>query len=304
MKNLLSNQARIFIAIVEAGSITGAADRLQMGKSGISEALKQLETALGTQLLVRTTRRQTLTTIGKQFYQRCRELNDISLAALEEVNEHLADPRGPLRITAPHATIDSIVAPAIAEITSNYPRLQPELIVDDKRLDLIRNNIDVALTAGELPDSEFKAQRVGVLRDVLCATPDFLVRHSLTQPESITPEQTAELPYISHHWEGGDIAHQLTSKASGDSNTFTFQPVATASSVNAVCALITQSVGVGILPHFFLKPLLENGALIELLPDYHPRETTLFAIHPYGTLPPISVRAMIKAMKHNLGSAT
>ncbi len=304
MKFLLSNQARIYLAIVEAGSITRAADRLQMGKSGVSDALKQLETSLGARLLLRTTRKQSLTAIGEQFYRRCREMNDISTIALEEVSEHLAEPMGPLRITAPHATIDSIVAPALAELVASYPRIEPELIVDDKRLDLIEHNIHVALTAGALSDSEFKAQRVGALRDVLCVSPDFLRRQGLSQEQVSAPDRAADLPYVAHHWENADIVHRLQSRSSRETAVLHFRRVARSSSVNAVSALISRGVGVGILPHFFLEPMLETGELVELLPDYHARETNLFAIHPYGLVPPMSVRAMINAMRSHLsGSA-
>ena len=97
----------------------------------MSDALKQLESSLGAQLLIRSARKQSLTAIGAQFYRRCREMNDVSTVALEEVSERLAEPMAPLRITAPHATIDSIVAPALAELVATYPRIRPELIVDD-----------------------------------------------------------------------------------------------------------------------------------------------------------------------------
>jgi len=302
MKYLLSNHARIFQAIVEAGSITGAADHMQMGKSGVSDALKQLESSLGAQLLIRTTRRQSLTAIGEQFYRRCRELNDLSTVALEEVSEHLAEPMGALRITAPHATIDNIVAPAIAQLVATYPRVLPEVLVDDKRLDLIQNNIDVALTAGELASSEFKAQKVGVLHDVLCASPDFCRRETLAESGIPWSDRAPELAYVAHHWEGSDIMHELASLVDGKVASFRFRRVATASSVNAVAALISRSVGVGILPHFFLQPMLKAGTLVKLLPEYQPRETNLYAVHPYGSNPPLGVRAMIDAMKSSLAT--
>ena len=304
MKHLLSSHPRIFQAIVETGSITGAAERLRMGKSGVSDALRQLEVSLGAQLLIRTTRRQALTAIGEQFYRRCRELNDLSTIALEEVNEHLSEPMGSLRITAPHATIDGIVARAIAELVQTYPRIQPELIVDDKRLDLIKDDIDLALTAGDLPDSEFKAQRVGSLRDILCASSSFCKERNLSNDDAIDPARIVDLPYVAHNWEGADIVHQLKSRNTGETVDFKFRLVATASSVNAVSALIARGLGVGILPHIFLQPLLDSGAMVELLPGYRPRETNLYAIHPYGRSSPLSVRAMIDVIKTTLGKMT
>ena len=84
-----------------------------MGKSGVSEALKQLEASLGVQLLIRTTRKQSPTDVGKQFYLRCRELRDLSTAAMEEVNDYLAEPIGALRVTAPHAAINGMLCPPL-----------------------------------------------------------------------------------------------------------------------------------------------------------------------------------------------
>ena len=273
-----------------------------MGKSGVSEALKQLQASLGVQLLIRTTRKQSPTDFGKQFYLRCRELRDLSTAAMEEVNDYLAEPIGALRVTAPHAAINGVVVPALAEVMRQYPRVEPKLIVDDKQPDLINDNIDLALTIGELPDSEFKAQRIGVVHDVLCASPDFISLHGLTGEAAAPRVLPQGLPYIAHHWEGNDITHQLLSQVSLEMETFQFHRVATASSVNAVSALICRGAGVGILPHFFLNPLLETRALVPLLPQHNPRETNLFAVHPYGSVPPLSVRAMISAMKHSLNA--
>ncbi len=304
MKHLLSNQTSIFIAIVEAGSVTGAAEMLGMGKSGVSDALKQLETSLGVRLLSRTTRRQSLTAMGEMFYRRCKELSNLSTIALEEVSEHLAEPMGPIRITAPHATIQYSIAPAIASLNKRYPRIQPELIVDDKRLDLIKNQIDLALTVGELPDSEFKVQRIGVLQDVLCASPALCERLGLGTPADLAPEVMQDLPYVAHHWEGTEISHNLKAKDASGCVTFRFRRVATATSVHAVFALIQQGVGLGVLPHFFLRERLQRGELVEILPGYEPRANGIYTVHPYGNIPPLSVRVMIDTMKQVLSENT
>lgn len=303
MKHLIANQVRVFLAIVEAGSITAAADQLSMSKSSVSDALKHLETSLGIQLLIRTTRRQSLTVVGEQFYRRCRDLHGLSVAMLEDISEHLSQPIGPLRITAPHATIDYCIAPAIAKLIEQYPRIEPDLMIDDKRLDLIKHNIDLALSVGELPDSEFKAHRVGILKDVLCASPRFFEKHRVTSKSIEDPEVTPNLPYIANHWEGGDIVHKLKPLLGGKAQSFKFRRVATASSVNAVHALIQQGMGIGILPHFYLGEKLAAGELVELLPRFQPRETGIYAIHPYGALPPLKVRAMIEAIKEELQKA-
>ncbi|MCE2029380.1 LysR family transcriptional regulator [Sessilibacter corallicola] len=303
MKHLLANNVRIFLSIVESGSITAAANHLSMGKSGVSDALKQLESSLGVQLLIRTTRRQSLTTVGKQFYRQCRALNDISTMALEEISGHLTEPVGALRITAPNATIEDCVAPALAKLISQYPRIEPELIIDDKRIDLIEHNIDLALTVGELPDSEFRAQRVGVLKDVLCASPAFLKAHKLKPKTEISLDDIQKLPYVANHWQGAKSTYTLATnskKNSKNTTTLHFKRVATVNSVNAIVALIKQGVGISALPHFLVQKSLDSGELIELLPHHSPCSTNIYAIHPYSSTPPLGVRAMIEEIRQQL----
>ncbi len=303
MKSLLSNQVRIFLAIVEVGSITGAAETLDIGKSSVSDGLKRLEASLGVQLLTRTTRRQNLTSMGEKFYRRCREMKDHSSVALEEISEHLAEPMGPFRITGPHAMIECTIAPALSVLVDRFPRIEPELIVDDKRLDLIRDKIDLAITVGDLPDSEFKAQRIGFAEDILCASPVFCQKHGLDPRVAVLPEAVQDLPYVSHHWEISDAEHCVTT-SEGVQVEFKFRKIATANSVNAVQALISEGTGIGILPHFFLRNMLRTGELVELLPQYKPRSTGIYAIHPFGSVPPLSVRAMIDLMKQQLNQAS
>ncbi|WP_120499280.1 LysR family transcriptional regulator [Roseovarius sp. EL26] len=300
MKSLVSNQVRIFLAIVDAGSITKAADALDMGKSGVSDALKQLETSLGTQLLIRTTRRQSLTAMGQKFYRRCREMKDRSNAALEEVSEHLAEPMGALRITGPHAMVECTIAPALSDLVARYPRIEPELIVDDQRLNLIKRNIDLAFSIGELPDSEFKAQRIGVAKDILCASPEFCKKHGLEPEKGLLPDMINTLPYVAHHWETTEAVHHLAPLGGGKPLVFNFRKVATVNSVNAVQALIKDGTGIGILPHFLLRNRLGTGEFVVLLPQFEPRATGIYAIHPFGIVPPLSVRAMIDFMKQKL----
>jgi DNA-binding transcriptional LysR family regulator len=302
LKHLLANQIRVFLSIVDAGSITAAAEHLSMGKSGVSDALKNLETSLGVQLLVRTTRRQNLTSVGEQFYLRCRELNNLSKAALEEISEHLAEPKGSLRITAPHATIEHCLAPAIAALIARYPGVEPELIIDDRRLDLIGQKIDLALTVGELPDSEYKAQRVGTLNDVLCATPHFIEKRKVNSKNNL--DDLNGLPYVGNCWEDSESTYTLSPYGSKNTTTLRFTRVSTASSVNAVLALIEQGVGIGVLPHFFINEKLRSGELVELLPKHVPRSTSIYAIHPFGHFPPLSVRAMIGEIKKRLNEVS
>ena len=123
------NQLRhmaVFAHIVETGSITATAELLQLSKSVISQHLKTLEENLGVTLLKRTTRRQSLTSAGQDFYQHCKTLNQIADEAWLQAQEVLDVPKGNVRITAPYALMETLIAPAIAPLIEQYPLLQPE----------------------------------------------------------------------------------------------------------------------------------------------------------------------------------
>ena len=200
---------------------------------------------------------------------------------MEEVNDYLAEPIGALRVTAPHAAINGIVVPALAEVMRQYPRVEPELIVDDKRLDLINDNIDLALTIGELPDSVLKAQRIGVVRDVL--SPDFISLHGLTG-EAAAPEfYRKACPIL--HITGRELTLRINfSQVSLEMETFQFHRVATASSVNGQ-RFDLSGCWSRILPHFFLNPYLKPELLSHFCPSIT-RVRPISAVHPYGSVLP------------------
>lgn len=149
-------QMSIFAHIVEQGSVSTAADKLELSKSVVSQHLKMLEQELGITLLKRTTRRQSLTEIGEQFYQSCKNINLIADTAWDNTRQHQTEPSGRIRITAPHALMDTLIAPVIADLIKLYPKLRPELINDDQRLDFMQHDIDLAIRVGHSPDSTLK----------------------------------------------------------------------------------------------------------------------------------------------------
>ena len=121
-------QMSIFAHIVEQGSVSAAANKLELSKSVLSQHLKALEQELGVVLIKRTTRRQMLTTAGEAFYQSCRDINNIASLAWEHAQEFQLEPIGRFRISAPTALMDILVTPVVAKLMKRYPKLKPELI--------------------------------------------------------------------------------------------------------------------------------------------------------------------------------
>lgn len=278
-------QMSIFAHVVEAGSISGAALKLDLSKSVISQHLKSLEQELEVSLLKRTTRRQTLTSAGEAFYQRCKTINAIASEAWEQAKAMQDEPQGPLRITAPHALMDSLVAPVVTELMHRYPKLKPELINHDQHLNLMQHNVDVAIRVGNSKDSNLKQKRLGDFRDVLCAKAGV----------EFTNIQSA--PYIANQWQGKAITHQFLSPT-GKAEHYQTEASCLANSFHSCLSLIRAGAGIGIIPDFYLATLAPE--LINLFPDKSLPLNPVYALTPFQRNTPIAVQMCIAAVEQRL----
>jgi DNA-binding transcriptional LysR family regulator len=293
------NQLRhmaVFAHIVETGSITAAAELLQLSKSVISQHLKTLEQNLGITLLKRTTRRQTLTPAGQDFYQHCKTLNQIADQAWQQAQEVLEVPKGTVRITAPNALMETLIAPAIAEVMKEFPLLYPELISSDIRHDLMADNIDLAIRVGQSGDSNIKQRRIGEFRDVLCASDALLVQNNI-----------AEAAYIANSWQDKKIRHVFKTtnvKASTIKGQTPLIIVAEArcitNSFNTCFTLIESGAGIGLIPEFRLGSKESN--LKPVFPDYQLPINPVYALHTFDTQLPMSVSVCLDAIEKKLAA--
>ncbi|MDA0149227.1 LysR family transcriptional regulator [Vibrio sp. LaRot3] len=280
-------QMSIFAHIVEQGSVSAAADKLDLSKSVVSQHLKALEQELGATLLKRTTRRQSLTDLGEQFYASCKNINLVAEQAWQSAINQQSEPSGRIRITAPHALMDTLIAPIIAELIKRYPKLRPELINDDKHLDFMAHDIDLAIRVGNSPDSNLKQKRIGSFRDVLCGTPN------------MAQQPLESLPYIANAWQGKQYTHSLTNQH-GDSSTFTSHATCMTNSFHSTLALIRSGAGIGIIPDFCLNAQSDSRELIHLNPEFHLPTNTVYALTSFTQSPPIAVSYCIEMLEQRL----
>ncbi|TDF34922.1 LysR family transcriptional regulator [Alteromonadaceae bacterium M269] len=289
-----------FVAVVEQGSITRAAEELGLAKSAVSQNLKRLEEQVGVKLAVRTTRQFSLTPAGERYFELCKDIVALSKRADSEMELYGADPAGSIKITAPHAMISPVIAPTIAELVRLHPNLQPELVADDKRLDIAGEGIDVAITIGELKDSNLKARRVGIMEDVLCVSKQFI--HSQNKPISIDSIlDVQEFPYIAHEREHVTERGFQLQNVKRTSLNLKFDKAYTVNTANAMLALCREGLGVAMLPSFAISEDLKSGELVQLFPEYSLGQTPIYAVHPYDKYVPASVSAFIDAVKTKLG---
>ncbi|AVI67725.1 transcriptional regulator [Shewanella sp. WE21] len=273
-------QMSIFAHIVDAGSVSAAADKLNISKSVVSQHLKILEKELGMTLMKRTTRRQILTDVGERFYLKCKELNTIADSAWDMITDYQLEPQGRFRITAPNALMESLVIPVIAALMKKYPKLKPKLICDDQHLDLMAHDIDIAIRVGASHDSNLKQKRIGEFRDVLCG---------LTKK----PININELPYIANIWQSEQIVHHF-SNLEGETLLYTKETNCMANSFQSCLSLIRSGAGIGIIPDFYLAEM--HPPLTNLMPDHCLPLNTVYTLTPFAN----HVPAIVKTCIHEL----
>jgi LysR family transcriptional regulator, regulator for bpeEF and oprC len=188
-----------FVRVVEAGTFTKAADSLTLPKPTVTRLVQQLEQQLHTKLLNRTTRRVTVTADGAAYYDRALRL----LGELEELESSMstakATPRGRLRIDVGAAVGEMLLIPALPRFYDRYPDIRIDLGVSDRPVDLIGENIDCVLRAGEITDQSLVARRISEFHTILCASPQYLKRHGVPQhPDELASARHTLINYFSH----------------------------------------------------------------------------------------------------------
>ncbi|MGF6261689.1 LysR family transcriptional regulator for bpeEF and oprC [Paraburkholderia youngii] len=257
---------RTFIRIVDTNSFTRAAESLNIPRATATTIVQNLEALLGTALLVRTTRRLSITPEGAAYYERCAQI----LADIDEMEASIRNSTdnltGRLRIEMPSAVASAIVLPSLDEFHALYPNLDLAIGVSNRTVDMVSEAIDCSIQLGELPDSNLVARQLGSLDQVTCASPAYLARHG-------TP---ADLDELRAH-----VAVNCVSPHSGRECDFDFEVDGEARKVKLngfvqvsdeqaylTCGL--QGLGMIQPARIAAQPYLDSGFLHEVLPQWKP----------------------------------
>lgn len=255
-----SDELQVFIAVIESGSISAAAEQFGQTPSAISRTLSRLEAKLATTLINRTTRRMDLTEEGKFFLERSR----LILAQMEDLEERLSlrqqRPAGRLRINAASPFMLHSVVPYVGEFRLLYPDIQLELNSNDLIIDLLEQSTDIAIRIGSLADSTLHARSLGSSPLNILASPAYLERHGLP----------ASVPDLSSHTLLGftqteTLNHWPLRHAEGDR--LFIQPAVSASSGETLRQLALAGEGIVCLSHFMTHEDIRMGRLKVLLPE-------------------------------------
>lgn len=276
-----------FVGIVEAGSLTAAAERLGMSLAAVVRSLAALEESLGLRLLNRSTRRIALTDEGRDYLERSRRLL-ADLADLENaVTARRVRPSGRLVITAPVMFGRLHVAPVVTDFLAEHPEMRVELTLADRMLDLLDESIDLALRIGALPDSGLVAVPVGSTRRVLCASPDYLARLG-------RPAHPAELRgHTVIRFTGLDDGHDWHFERAGEHLRVPVRSNFATNQVDVALDACCKGVGCGRFLAYQVRALEAAGELERLLDDWAPPTVPVSLLYPHGRLLPSRVRAFI-----------
>lgn len=255
-----SEELAIFVAVVEGGSFSRAAERLNMANSAVSRAIKKLEHKLGVELLTRTTRQIKLTQEGEAYFRRVQSILQEMAAAENELIESKNMPQGSLRIDAATPVVLHLLMPMIKPFRERFPQMTLSLVSSETFINLIERKVDIAIRVGNLSDSSLRARPLFTSRRKIVASPEYLGQHGIpTSPEELA--QHACLGFV----DPLNLNRWPVAKADGQ--LYDIEPDCTANSGETLRQLCLTGNGVACLSDFMINKDINEGRLIEVMAD-------------------------------------
>jgi DNA-binding transcriptional LysR family regulator len=278
----------MFVRIVEAGSFSAAARDLNMGQPAVSKTIAGLEERLGVRLLIRSTRRLSPTEAGLAFYER-------ALHAIAEANEAEAAARGAgaglegrLRIWAPVTFARLHIVPRVSEFLDAHPKLRLELVMDDRSVDLLAENIDAGLRLGVLTDSALTARKLAQADRLVVASPAYLAQRGV--PTS--PGDLLEHDAIIYGQSAG--GQEWLFRRQDAETSVRLQARLTLSAAEGVREAVLSGQGFAVSSRWMFAPELESGEVVPVLQEWSLPPMDLWVIYPSGRLTTAKARAFVK----------
>ena len=293
------NDLLVFSRGAELGSFSRAAERLGLPKSTVSRRIAALESQIGERLLLRTTRRQTLTELGRELLEHARQIAQEVDAATALRDHRQAAPSGRLRVSMPSDVANLVLSDTLAAFVALHPAISLELDLSPRRVDLLGEGFDAAIRMGPLPDDTLlAARRLAAFSNGLYAAPSYLAeRGEPTTPQDLSGHEAVRLlggngePMAwtlmrgEEHWEGVPAGR------------------AAANSPELLIRLARAGAGIAAVPDFFARPFQIRGELRRVLPDWSLPSHTAWVVFPGRKLMPAKTRVFVDMLHSALGGA-
>jgi DNA-binding transcriptional LysR family regulator len=291
--SLEPNDLLLFASVADAGSFSRAAEHLALPKSTVSRRIAALEAQLGERLLLRTTRKLTITDFGHSVLEHAHQVVAEVEAAASLAQNRQAEPSGRLRVSMPGDFANQVMGRLLAEFIARFPAIALEIDLSPRRVDLIGENFDVAIRMGDLPDdASLAARRLAVFSASLYASPRYLERRGMPpEPEALMEHDalrlltrtgapmTWELRRNDERWEGIPPGR------------------ATANSPELLARLARSGAGIAVLGDHFADPYVKSGELACVLSDWNLPPASAWAVFPGRRLMPARTRVFLDAMQ-------
>lgn len=286
----------IFNQVIESGSFSKAADKLNIAKSSVSKRITALEKELGVILIQRSTRQLTVTDEGWSLYQHSQRIvQELELA--KDVAARFQDkPQGTLRVTAPPLFGRLQLAPLLPLFQVQYPKVTIELFLTESYSDIIAKGYDICLRMRDLPDSSLVAQPLSDINVICCASPDYLARRG--SPQCLT--ELADHDCIIWNPEEGQMADTWEMYKDGVKEKIQLQGKIICNDHIAIKQAVLQGGGITVLPTYAIKEELTMGSLVKLLGDYQPASFPISLLYPKRENIPAKTRAFVHFLKSAL----
>jgi DNA-binding transcriptional LysR family regulator len=299
-QDLLWGQLQVLSVLAQLGSYTKAAQRLSLSKAAVSQRIADLERAMGTQLVARTTRSVRLTETGQRLVDDTEGAFAQIARSVAELRDAAGQPRGLLRITAPVALGRQHVAPQLEAFLRRYPEIRIELDLSDRLVPLAQEGFDLAIRHTSNPPDTHVAVKLCDSRTLLLASSAYLKKHGVPSHPTELAEHAC-LPYLR---PGTSVWHfeQLKAArgAAAERVKVPVQGPLRAANSEVLREAALAGLGIALLPDFSAGPALRAGRLKELLPDWRPAGffgDAVWALHPWSSTTPRSVRLFTEHMK-------
>lgn len=267
-------ELQVFTSVVDEGSFVGATEALDMSRAAVSRYVAELEARLGIRLLNRTTRKLSLTTEGEAFYARSKNILELMEEAESEVTSRSADAHGLLKVNVPVTFGILHLARVWGGFMVKHPKVQLDVVLSDRVVDLVEERFDLAIRIARLPSSSLISRKLATTRMVLCASPKYLKKNGRPHhPSDLAGHTTLAYSYWStkDEWEFDGPDGHITVKT---------QPVLHSNSGDTCRGGALAHQGIVLQPTFLIGDDLRSGALVELIPEYRSVELGIYAVYP------------------------